>query len=374
MEIIEFSPDPTFVIDLKGKVIIWNQAIEELTGVNPKEMLGKEDYEYALPFYGVRRPIMINMALLPDEEIEKYYPFIEKDNNTFITEIYVESFKGGTYLWAKAKRLYDSHGNIVGAIESIRDITKRKRAAEVIKASEKKYREAYNLAEIYKDLFVHDVNNVFQNILSSSELGSMYIDNPEDQEQLKEIMYNIKDQVKRGANLISKVRKLSEMEKSQMPIQPIEVCAILKRTITTVKKNYQDKDINIQVDSIKNKLVVQGNNLLEDIFRNILINAVNYNDNPTVEILIRNSIVKKEGIKNLKIEFIDNGIGVTEDRKKIIFKSGYKKEKGEKGMGLGLSLAKKIVKNYNGKIWVEDRVKGDYTKGSNFVIMIPIAM
>ncbi len=374
MEIIDFSPDPTFVIDLEGKVIIWNQAIEELTGISTKEILGKDDYEYALPFYGFRRPIMINMALLPDEEIEKYYPFIEKDNNTFITEIYVESFKGGTYLWAKAKRLYDSHGNIVGAIESIRDITKRKRAAEVIKASEKKYREAYNLAEIYKDLFVHDVNNVFQNILSSSELGSMYIDNPEDQEQLKEIMYNIKDQVKRGANLISKVRKLSEMEKSQMPIQPIDIYPILKRTITTVKKNYQDKDINIQVDSNKKRLLVQGNNLLEDIFRNILNNAVNYNDNPTVEILIRNSIVKKEGITNLKIEFIDNGIGVTDDRKKIIFKSGYKKEKGEKGMGLGLSLAKKIVKNYNGKIWVEDRVKGDYTKGSNFVVMIPIAM
>ena len=40
-------------------------------------------------------------------------------------------------------------------------------------------------------------------------------------------------------------------------------------------------------------------------------------------------------------------------------------------MGLGLALVKKIIDNYNGKIWVEDRVKGDHSKGSNFVLLIP---
>lgn len=40
-------------------------------------------------------------------------------------------------------------------------------------------------------------------------------------------------------------------------------------------------------------------------------------------------------------------------------------------MGLGLALVKKIIDNYNGKIWVEDRVKGDHSKGNNFVLLIP---
>ena len=71
------------------------------------------------------------------------------------------------------------------------------------------------------------------------------------------------------------------------------------------------------------------------------------------------------------MEFIDNGVGIEDSRKKIVFQRGYGDEKSIHGMGLGLSLVQKIIDNYNGKIWVEDRVNGDYTKGSNFVILIP---
>ena len=51
-EIIDFLPDATFVIDIEGRVIAWNHAMEELTGVSAESMLGKGDYEYSLPFYG----------------------------------------------------------------------------------------------------------------------------------------------------------------------------------------------------------------------------------------------------------------------------------------------------------------------------------
>jgi len=63
-----------------------------------------------------------------------------------------------------------------------------------------------------------------------------------------------------------------------------------------------------------------------------------------------------------------------DEKKEIIFKKGYMKEKGTKGMGFGLTLVKKLIKSYNGKIWVEDIVEGDYTQGSNFVILIPEAI
>ena len=118
-------------------------------------------------------------------------------------------------------------------------------------------------------------------------------------------------------------------------------------------------------------ILIQANELLLDVFENILINATRYNENPIIEIIIKISKIKIDDARFLKIEFIDNGIGVTDAKKKIIFRNGFKKEKQSKGMGLGLSLVKKIIDSYKGQIWVEDKSKGDFTKGSNFIILIP---
>ena len=64
-DIIDFLPDATFVIDREGRVIAWNRAMEEMPGIRAAAMLGKGDYEYALPFYGERRPILIDLVLEP---------------------------------------------------------------------------------------------------------------------------------------------------------------------------------------------------------------------------------------------------------------------------------------------------------------------
>ena len=72
-DIIEFLPDATLAIDREGRIIAWNKAIEEMTGFKAADMLGKGDYEYALPFYGKRRPILIDFVSNWDEEMEKQY-------------------------------------------------------------------------------------------------------------------------------------------------------------------------------------------------------------------------------------------------------------------------------------------------------------
>jgi len=74
----------------------------------------------------------------------------------------------------------------------------------------------------------------------------------------------------------------------------------------------------------------------------------------------------------IKFQFLDNGIGITDDRKEWIFNNSFLKGKHGKGMGFGLSLVKEIIDSYGGFIWVENRIKGDYSKGSNFVILIPV--
>jgi GAF domain-containing protein len=91
-DIINFLPDATLVIDSQGKVIAWNHAIEEMTGVPAQAMLGKSDYEYAVPFYGERRPILIDLVCLPQAEMEKKYVQIQRAGWVLTGETYTQLY------------------------------------------------------------------------------------------------------------------------------------------------------------------------------------------------------------------------------------------------------------------------------------------
>ena len=73
-DIINFLPDATFAIDINGMVITWNRAMEDMTGVKAAEILGKGNYEYAIPLYGERRPVIIDLLLHEDPALETKYP------------------------------------------------------------------------------------------------------------------------------------------------------------------------------------------------------------------------------------------------------------------------------------------------------------
>ncbi len=130
-DIIDFLPDATLVINQRGEVIAWNKAAEEMTGIKAEQMLGQKDYAYSVAFYGVKKPILIDLALSPDSEAEKEYPFIKRHQNRLIGENRCPALrKRGGYLRATASTIYDSQGNVYGAIESIRDATEQKRSEE----------------------------------------------------------------------------------------------------------------------------------------------------------------------------------------------------------------------------------------------------
>lgn len=135
-EIIDFLPDPTFAIDRAGRVLVWNKAVEDMTGVKAQDMIGQSDYAYAVPFYGLRCPMLVDLLFQPDDTVESRYEFLKKDGDVILAES--GTLVGGNprALWGKAAFLYDSEGNIVGAIESIRDISKRREAEEQLKKRE----------------------------------------------------------------------------------------------------------------------------------------------------------------------------------------------------------------------------------------------
>jgi PAS domain S-box-containing protein len=166
-DIINFLPDATLVIDHEGKVIAWNRAIEEMTGIVAGEMLGKSDYEYALPFYGERRPILIDLVLLPHEEIEKKYAHIQWTGGILTGEAYTPALKGEAhYLYATASALHDAQGNLAGAIETIRDITARVHVENELRESNEKLRlifeNAFDGISIYEEIPVENRRSLLE--------------------------------------------------------------------------------------------------------------------------------------------------------------------------------------------------------------------
>jgi len=133
-DLVEFLPDATFVINLEGKVTHWNRAIEQMTGIPKQEILGKGNYAYALPFYGEIRPLLVDLVLNHTLEATTGYA-IDKRDDAITTELFCPLLyqNEGAYLWATAAPLYDSEGKIIGAIESIRDITDRKKFEEKLR-------------------------------------------------------------------------------------------------------------------------------------------------------------------------------------------------------------------------------------------------
>jgi len=168
-QLIEFLPDPTFAIDSKGSVIAWNKAMETLTGVKAIEILGKGDYEYAYALYGKRRHMLADLIFEPDKRIEKTYIYLKKQGDVVTAEGYISH--PSRYIWAKAGPIYNNDGNIVGAIESLRDITEQKKAETEIRASEKRYRDIFENVSDF--LYVHDLGGklIETNLAFKEEYG-----------------------------------------------------------------------------------------------------------------------------------------------------------------------------------------------------------
>jgi signal transduction histidine kinase len=243
------------------------------------------------------------------------------------------------------------------------DLTKQKQ-------DEQKISSALNQSNFYKDLLAHDINNIFHIIKQSTQLMEIWKEDPIKSDEKAEIWGVINQQLERGTDLILNVRKLSEVEGKEIITASVDVRIILENTIEHISSRFQGEEIEIKTEISQGSFNVKAGDLLVEAFENILINGAIHNDSEKKQLWVNLSKVQEEGESFVKVEFKDNGMGIIKERKKTIFERGYKIKGGTGGMGIGLSLVKKIIYDYYGRIWVEDRIEGDHTKGSNFVVML----
>ena len=344
----------TILYDAKGKP--FDYVIKD---VNPH-------YEKTL---SIKREDAINKKATELYKVDNapYLNIFSKVANTEESTIF-EAFFPPMNTYFQITVLSPKKGDFITIFE---DISERKKAERKLKNSEEKYRKAYERANLYKDLLTHDVNNIISVIQGATQLYSLQKNNPEKRDEMVEIVSNSTNKANR---LIANIRTLFQIEEDvDVSLKSVDVLNYLNDAIKFTIDCFKGREVHITVDTPSNNIIAHANGLLINVFENILNNGVKYNDNPSVEITIKISKEQKSGRNFIKIEFIDNGIGISDEFKETIFQKDHINTKGGKGLGFGLSVVKKLIKIYKGKIWIEDRIEGKYLEGSNFIVLIPVS-
>jgi PAS domain S-box-containing protein len=174
-KIIDGSSIASFVINKQHRVIYWNTAIEALSGIEGEEIIGTDEQWRA--FYTEKRPVMADLIVdgAHVNEIKAYYPSRYKKSHLINGAYEAEDFfpdlgRNGKWLHFTASPIRDNNGEIIGAIETLEDITERKHAEEALHESEKSFRALFEGA--YDAIWIHDLEGNIQTAnKAAAELG-----------------------------------------------------------------------------------------------------------------------------------------------------------------------------------------------------------
>lgn len=368
-DIINFLPDATFVVDREGKVIAWNHAIEEMTGVKAVDILGKSNYEYALPFYGERRPILIDTVLLPDEEIEAKYAHIQRNEGILIGEAVVPQLKDRTaYLNATASALKNSKGEAIGAIESIRDITDQKRAEQELNQAKAEAEAANQAKSAFLAMMSHEIRTPMNAIIGMSGLLMDTTLTP-DQYEFAETIRSSGDSL---LTIINDILDFSKIEAGKMTLEesPFDLRECIEASLDLIKVKASEKGLELayQMEPEVPPAILGDVTRLRQVLINLLGNSVKFTEQGEIVLMVS----KGDEQDSLHFSVRDTGIGISPDRASLLFRPFTQADASTSrrygGTGLGLALSSRIVDLMGGKMWVES--EGIPGKGSTFHFII----
>jgi signal transduction histidine kinase len=277
----------------------------------------------------------------------------------------------------------DKAGNWIGWIELLESTDKKVPSKEVIDRirilsdlagiaieNAKLYDQAVgamNEATGYLDMITHDIGNklaplvYYQDKLLSS--GNLEKDQVQWLEKSTAIAKSIGD-------LVFSVKKLSELKEGKSEAaQEYVLKTILEECVVTVRREFPDRRIEADIECPSGDARVMADRFFHELFTNLLRNAVQYDQKPVVEILVK----VLDGGGEWIVEIMDHGRGVPDEMKKHIFDRFSKRPDGIGGRGLGLSIASLLVARYKGSIAVKDRIHGKHSEGACFEVRLPKA-
>ncbi len=339
----ETSPAAIFLYQGEKYVYV-NPMAETLTGYSREELLTGDAWEWIHPEFKELVKGRARRRQLREPVPTRY-------------EVKYRA-KDGREGWVDFTAGLIEYGGKPAGLAMAFDVSKRKLAEEALKSEKMQ-------AELYVDLMCHDISNMNQVGLGFLEMALDMLDLDE---ASREMLLKPKSAFDNSSKLINNVRKLKKAKSGEYSDREIDIGQVLRKLQDNYSKQYGSR---ISINYLMNVgYIIKANDLLYDLFSNLVENAIKHSrGHPIIDINVEP--IREDGCDYYKVRIDDQGPGIPDELKAIIFERKLTGDTKSKGSGIGLFLVKTLVDSYGGRVWVEDRVKGDRTKGARFVVLLP---
>ncbi|MFA7404551.1 MAG: ATP-binding protein [Pelobacteraceae bacterium] len=348
------STTPTFVVNSDHQVLIWNRALEELTGVKSREVAGSSQQWCA--FYPAARPCLADFVLNGEfEQAEALYPRLS--HSRLIPDgLHAE----GDFIFDSrrcrlvfsAAPICDRDGRIIAAIETLEDITERISLEAQLFQSQK-----MESVGVLAGGIAHDFNNVLTVINGYADLLKMTL--PDDDEN-QHIAREINASVNRAADMTRSLLAFSGKHELQMQYNDLNrILAEIRKSLGRLIR----EDITLTITLCDEQLPIFVDRVqIEQVLINLVVNArdaIGPGGTITISTMpVQRRTTEVEGTTVILpgnyacLAVGDNGGGIDSETLTHIFEPFFTTKKKGKGTGLGLSIVQSIVTKHSGSISV----------------------
>ncbi|MCX6688124.1 MAG: PAS domain-containing protein [Methanoregula sp.] len=343
--IIKASSTPQFLIDRNHRIIAWNRALEELTGIKEVDIVGTTQHWKA--FYGVKQLCLADILVdessgdLPAGYKHKCVGSVRADETYEATDIFPHLGYGEKWLHFTAVPIRDSNGTVIGSVESLEDVTEQKLLERALKLSNKKL-------HLMNSVAWHEIENKITGVRGYVELSKMMV---KDETALKyfEAEENILKQVHELLEYTMDYQKIGAL-----PLRWVNVRDTIRSIVSLMDIDSLCMDLDVDA------LELFGDPTLEIMFSFLVDNTLK-NGKTAPEIRISSAEIPE----GLQLTYENNSAGIPYSRKKNLFT-----EKIVKFDNFCMKFVHDILE-FSG---MSIKETGDPDKGIRFEILVPKGM
>lgn len=261
----------------------------------------------------------------------------------------------GAYRWhlTTASAMRGQDGRVTMWIGSSTDIHEQKEREEELRRANDDLRQfAYSAS--------HDLQEPIRNVAVFSELLGRQLGSSPDRESQTYLNY-VLEGARRLSRMVAGLLAYTGTSSTELSSATVDANAVLSRVLTTLEGTIRENDAVVVADELPR--VEMGDLHLEQVFQNLIANALKYRSDrqPRIEVRVQ------DRDEAWRFSVADNGIGIDPQYKEKIFGLFKRLSHRRGGTGIGLAICQRIVERYGGRIWVEGRPG----EGSTFYFTIP---